>query len=229
MFDFSRTFRGVNTDFFFNFSDIFLISPTSDLSDFLLNRAVRAVAAVKIWAHFEQWTIKISLPLFSIFSLVAILDGSRDHRTQFWKGAIQGPFYQSLVQIGPVASEELIKMWKVNGRTDDDGRSVVTIAHMTLWVRWAKNDNVGIKCGKKMIQNKNWNELVQKLLFFVSCHLCNSNQSTISMNEKSLKGHNSSPDFLLFFLQYFLICLVLWKYKYLIIYSTVVIFIFSCL
>ena len=43
MFDFSRTFRGVNTDFFFYFSDIFLISPTSDLSDFLLNRAVRAV------------------------------------------------------------------------------------------------------------------------------------------------------------------------------------------
>jgi hypothetical protein len=30
--------------------------------------------------------------------------------TQFWKGAIQGPFHQSLVQIGPVASEELIKM-----------------------------------------------------------------------------------------------------------------------
>jgi hypothetical protein len=36
-----------------------------------------------------------------------------------------------LIQIGPVASEELIKMWKVNGRTDD-GRSVVTIAHLTL-------------------------------------------------------------------------------------------------
>ena len=85
----------------------------------------------------QQWTIKISSPLFSIFSLAAILIGSRDHRTQFWKGAIQGPFHQSLVQIGPVASEELIKMWKVNGRTDD-GRSVVTIAHMTLWVRWAK-------------------------------------------------------------------------------------------
>jgi hypothetical protein len=30
--------------------------------------------------------------------------------TQFWKGAIQGPFHQSLVHIGPVASEELIKM-----------------------------------------------------------------------------------------------------------------------
>jgi hypothetical protein len=45
-----------------------------------------------------------------IYRLAAILVGSRDHRTQFWKGAIQGPFQQSLVQIGPVASEELIKM-----------------------------------------------------------------------------------------------------------------------
>ena len=58
----------------------------------------------------QQWTIKISSLIFSIFSLVAILIGSPDHRTQFWKGAIQGPFHQSLVQIGPVASEELIKM-----------------------------------------------------------------------------------------------------------------------
>jgi hypothetical protein len=58
----------------------------------------------------QQSTIKISSPLFSIFSLAAILVGSRDHRTQLWKGAIQGPFHQSLVQIGPVASEELIKM-----------------------------------------------------------------------------------------------------------------------
>jgi hypothetical protein len=33
-------------------------------------------------------------PLFSIFGLVAILVGSRDHRTQFWKEAIQGQFHQ---------------------------------------------------------------------------------------------------------------------------------------
>ena len=51
MFDFSRTFRGVNTDFFFNFSNIFLISPTSDLSDFLLNRAVRAVSVIQFIAN----------------------------------------------------------------------------------------------------------------------------------------------------------------------------------
>jgi hypothetical protein len=50
------------------------------------------------------------IPLSSIFSLVAILVGSRDHRTQFWKGAIQGSFHQSVVAIGPVVSEEKIKM-----------------------------------------------------------------------------------------------------------------------
>jgi hypothetical protein len=49
-------------------------------------------------------------PLFSIFSLVAILVGSLDHRKQFWKGPIQGPFHESLVAIGPVVSEEKIFM-----------------------------------------------------------------------------------------------------------------------
>jgi hypothetical protein len=40
--------------------------------------------------------------------LLAILVGSRDHRTPFWKGAIQGAFHKSLVAIGPVVSEEKI-------------------------------------------------------------------------------------------------------------------------
>jgi hypothetical protein len=52
----------------------------------------------------------ISSPLFSIFSLVAILVGSQDHQKQVWKRAIQGPFHQSLVAIGPVVSEEKILM-----------------------------------------------------------------------------------------------------------------------
>jgi hypothetical protein len=47
---------------------------------------------------------------FSIFSLADILVGSRDHRTHLWKGAIQGPFHQSLVAIGPVVYEEKIFM-----------------------------------------------------------------------------------------------------------------------
>ena len=54
---------------------------------------------------------QISSPHFSIFSLVDILVGSRDHRTQFWKGVIQGSFHQSFVAIGPVVSEEKIFMW----------------------------------------------------------------------------------------------------------------------
>jgi hypothetical protein len=41
----------------------------------------------------------ISSHLFSILSLVAILVGSQDQRTQFWKGAIQESFQQSLVDI----------------------------------------------------------------------------------------------------------------------------------
>jgi hypothetical protein len=49
-------------------------------------------------------------PLFSIFSLAAILVGSWDHRTQFWKWAIQGSFHKSLVAIGPVVSDEKIFM-----------------------------------------------------------------------------------------------------------------------
>ena len=47
-------------------------------------------------------------PPFSIVSLAAILVGSRDHRTQFWTGAIQRSFHKSLVAIGPVVSEEKI-------------------------------------------------------------------------------------------------------------------------
>jgi hypothetical protein len=49
-------------------------------------------------------------PPFSIFSLVAILVGSRDHRTQFWKGAIQGSIHYRVVAMGPVVSEEKIFM-----------------------------------------------------------------------------------------------------------------------
>jgi hypothetical protein len=58
----------------------------------------------------EKILLKFHLPFFSIFRLVAILVGSRDHRTQFWKGAIQGSFHQGVVAICPVVSEEKILM-----------------------------------------------------------------------------------------------------------------------
>jgi hypothetical protein len=58
----------------------------------------------------EKIFFKFHPRFFSIFSLAAILVGSRDHRTQFWKEAIQGSFHKSLVSIGPVVSEEKICM-----------------------------------------------------------------------------------------------------------------------
>ena len=61
---------------------------------------IDSVVSEKIFLNF--------IPLFSIFSLASILVGSRDHRTQFWKGAIQGSFHKSLAAIGPVVSEEKI-------------------------------------------------------------------------------------------------------------------------
>jgi hypothetical protein len=50
------------------------------------------------WSPFKN--VSVSAVLYPI------LVGSRDHRTQFWKGAIQGSFHKSLVAIGPVVSEE---------------------------------------------------------------------------------------------------------------------------
>jgi hypothetical protein len=66
--------------------------------------------------------LKFHPHFFSIFSLVAILVGSRDQRTQIWKRAIQIPFHQSLVAIGPMVSEEKIKVYDVR-RTPSDGKS----------------------------------------------------------------------------------------------------------
>ena len=57
----------------------------------------------------EEILLKFHPPFF-IFSLVAILVGSRDHRTQIWKGAIQGTFHPSFVAIGLVVSEVKIFM-----------------------------------------------------------------------------------------------------------------------
>ena len=65
---------------------------------------------VEIGQQFQRRFFKNFIPLFSIFSLAAILVGSWDHRTHFSKGAIQGSFHQSLVAIGLVVSEEKISM-----------------------------------------------------------------------------------------------------------------------
>jgi hypothetical protein len=58
----------------------------------------------------ENICLKLHSSFFSIFRLAAILVESRDHLTQFWRRAIQGPFHQSLVGINQVVSEEEIFM-----------------------------------------------------------------------------------------------------------------------
>ena len=70
---------------------------------------LRIISAKFGWdwlSSFREDFFKISSPLFPIFSLVAILGGSRDHRTQFWKGAIQEPFHQSLVLIEQLVPDD---------------------------------------------------------------------------------------------------------------------------
>ena len=57
----------------------------------------------------------------------------------------------SFMKIHQAVLEKKMKMWKftdgrrtTDGRTDDgrtdDGRCAMTIAHLSLWLRWAKND-----------------------------------------------------------------------------------------
>jgi hypothetical protein len=55
---------------------------------------------------FEHFPIGSNVNL--CIAVAAILVGSRDHRTQFWKGTTQESLQQSLVDIGSVVSEEKI-------------------------------------------------------------------------------------------------------------------------
>jgi hypothetical protein len=70
--------------------------------------------------------------IFSILSLAAILIGSRDQRTQFWKGAIQESFQQSLVDIGSIVSEEKIFLLPIKMATNlkiEKMRDEILIVH----------------------------------------------------------------------------------------------------
>jgi hypothetical protein len=52
--------------------------------------------------------------------LAAILVGSRDHQPQFWKGATQGSFHQSLVAIGSdLASTRHFRHWRLIFESDE--------------------------------------------------------------------------------------------------------------
>ena len=75
----------------------------------------------------QQWTIKISSPLFSIFSLVAILVGSRHHRTNFGRGPSKDHSTKVWFKLALWLQRSWLKCEKLT-----DGRSVVTIAKNTI-------------------------------------------------------------------------------------------------
>ena len=69
---------------------------------------------------------------------MAILAGSRDHRTQIWKGVIQGSFHQSLVEIGSVVSEEKI-LFKFHSPF---------FLFLAWWPSWLEVRITGHNCGR---------------------------------------------------------------------------------
>ena len=95
----------------------------------------------------QQWTIKISSPFFLFLAwwpywLEVGITGhnfgrgrTKDHSTKVWFKLAQW------LQRSWLKCEKLTN-GRTDGRTDGRGRSVVTIAHMTLWVRWAKKLNI---------------------------------------------------------------------------------------
>jgi len=58
------------------------------------------------------------------------------------KKLYRGPYIDAFCQVwfhlAQLFQRNRLKYEKVNGQTDD-GRQVMAIAHMILWVRWAKN------------------------------------------------------------------------------------------
>ena len=67
-------------------------------------------------------------------------------KTQTRKRTLRSSFLSIFVEFRSAVSEEKSKMWKfTDGRTDDrrtdDGRCAMTIAHLSLRLRWAKKKN----------------------------------------------------------------------------------------
>ena len=114
---------------------------------------------------------------FLILVTVAILDGWRTSRKQFWKGTTQEPSLPSLVHICPVVLEKKIKMWILHGqrRTMTDAKwwqkLVLPLA------RWTKSNTLFLLCSYKIYKNLVlWNNLKYDtessitIIYFTSSH-----------------------------------------------------------
>ena len=78
-----------------------------------------------------------------------------DEMKKFNRGPYIDAFCQIWFHLAQLFQRSRLKYEKVNGRTMDDGRQVMAIPHMTLWVRQAKKHytNVPIRGNEQIINN----------------------------------------------------------------------------
>jgi hypothetical protein len=58
-----------------------------------------------------------------------------DEMKKRYRGHYIDAFRQAWFQLAQLFQRSRLKYEKVNGRTTDDGRQVMAISHMTLWVK----------------------------------------------------------------------------------------------
>ena len=105
--------------------------------------------------------------------MAAILVGSRDHRTQFWKRSIQGSFHQSLVAIGPVVSEERLKCEMLtDGRQtkSDDNSSHGLPGELKMALKYFSNRFLRWTCSAVADWQSSWISDLHKNEHFVEDH-----------------------------------------------------------
>jgi hypothetical protein len=134
-----------------------------------------------------EWTIQISSPLFSIISLAAILVGNQDHQTQFWKGAIQGPFHQSLVAIGPVVS---VCNWEVLITSVDEHYILASIKHYGWLKLFSLLAHLAFMPCFWLILKQQWTIKISSPLFSIRVRNC-SDQQFLNLITKSLNEAKS--------------------------------------
>ena len=102
------------------------LGPRTGLPDKMLKDDHQRIILAKVesnWPSSLRGKILKFHPPFLFLATVAMLVGSRDCRTQFWKWITHGPFHQSLVSSGQVVSDGNIFS---NCVRTDDRRKVMT-------------------------------------------------------------------------------------------------------
>jgi hypothetical protein len=69
------------------------------------------------------------------FPLAAIFVGGIGRNEEFYRGPYIDAFCQAWFHFAQLFQRNRLKYEKVNGRTTDDGRQVMAIPHLILWVR----------------------------------------------------------------------------------------------